>query len=259
MTTKILREAFPTLKIEQSLTADADHILVHRVTVNNKRARASVCVAFEKEIDQHNLDAIVYALQNQVFDECELTLNLQILSRPEHHEQESENSDDMPLEARMAQISDDEFAQYQAAYEAELEEIRRLTAESLKAETKPKKENGADNGKKKFRPKFAPKDEKRRQMVHGNSCEKAIESVEALIRRPFCGFLPGRLISAPTLLFSESARRGDYQSPEECSSFYFEIPEKRNISVGFRTDLFVIFRALNKRPYIRRMQTFPNF
>ena len=119
--TKKLREAFPTLKIEQSLTADAERILVHKVAVNNKRARASVTVEFSEAIDSHSLDEITYALQSQIFDQCNLSLNLQILSQPEHHEEEPDTAGGMPLEEQMAQIPEEAFVEYQAAYEAELE------------------------------------------------------------------------------------------------------------------------------------------
>lgn len=173
--TKKLREAFPTLKIEQSLTADAEKILVHKVAVNNKQARASVTVEFSEAIDSHSLDEITYALQSQIFDQCNLSLNLQILSQPEHHEEEPDTAGGMPLEEQMAQIPEEAFAEYQAAYEAELEEIRRQAAESLKAETKPKKESGSDNGQKKFRPKFAPKDE---NMIYGREKEIPLTKLE---------------------------------------------------------------------------------
>lgn len=194
--TKKLTEAFPTFKIEQSLEACADKISVIKITVNNRLSKASLNVQLEEQIDRRSMDEIVYALQKQIFDQCGLSVCLQVLSQvnePESRQiQEPLGHDSTPEEIShnespfdylqgMSSEADLEaqataFAEYEAAYEKELEEIRRQAAEALSASEKPKSSSANSEGtQKKYRAKFAPKDE---NVIFGREKELSLTKLE---------------------------------------------------------------------------------
>ena len=186
---KKLTEAFPTLRIEPSLRQYADSIVVNKISINSKRARASVNVSLSAESDTRTLDEIVYALQSQVFDQCGLTAVLQVLTQPEKQDTEV-----LPDEAASPEpaISNDNFAYYEemaateadansfneseAVFEKELEEIRRQANEARETAEKNRQSSAStDKGSKKYRTKFAPKDE---NVFYGREKELQLTKLE---------------------------------------------------------------------------------
>ena len=155
MEAKKLAEVFPTFQTGRSFEAFIDDIYVNKLSVNGKNARATLNISLKQRMDERSLDEITYALQTQIFDELRLTLRMQVAAGGAVPEAEEAHMIDTYHEAETADVS---LESYDAAYEKELEEIRKQAQEALNAPAKKKNTQAADKGVKKYRSKYVPLD-----------------------------------------------------------------------------------------------------
>ncbi len=173
MGAKKLAEAFPTFQAEASLTDITNAIFVDRLLVNRKNNRATLQVSLKETLDARSLDEVSYALQTQIFDDFSLQLYVKVAPDSRLKEEPvPEITGALAAEAQAASMTETEAApaqaapetqgvsspDFDAAYEKELEEIRKKAQEAIAAAGQKEAKPAAGGRNPKYRSKYAPAD-----------------------------------------------------------------------------------------------------